>query len=311
VSSATVVLVDPRLGPVLPAAALAAIRAADAVYLGTDLPETFVAALGVDPAPVGAIDGAVVLIVADRAEPAAAELLAGEAALIETAPPTGVEVLGAVTVMDRLRSPGGCPWDAEQTHESLLQYLVEETWELVEAIEDADRPALREELGDVLLQVLFHARLAAEYAEDPFTIDEVAADLVGKLVHRHPHVFVEPGDAEVSDLEHRWEVQKRLEKKRESSVDGVALGQPALNLVAKLVSRTQRSGLPPDLLPDEPLFAVAAKEKLAGGEPEGDLRRVARRFAADVRAAERAARAAGIDPVHMDAELWRKFWPAR
>ena len=95
--------------------------------------------------------------------------------------------------MDRLRSPGGCPWDAEQTHESLLPYLVEECYELYQAIEDGDGAAVREELGDVLLQVLFHARVAAEAPEElggvRFDIDDVAADLVAKLVGRHPHVF--------------------------------------------------------------------------------------------------------------------------
>src|SRR5205807_6093040 len=102
---------------------------------------------------------------------------------------TGRRLVDAVAVMNRLRSPGGCPWDAEQTHDSLRQYLIEETYELLEAIEDGDRALLREELGDVLLQVLFHARIAAEDAVDPFGVDEVAADLVGKLVGRHPHVF--------------------------------------------------------------------------------------------------------------------------
>jgi XTP/dITP diphosphohydrolase len=217
--------------------------------------------------------------------------------------------------MDRLRSPGGCPWDAEQTHSTLRQYLVEETYELLEAIEDQDRAALREELGDVLLQVLFHARLAAEDPADPFTVDEVAAELVGKLVHRHPHVFADDELAgDLGALEHRWEELKRVEKRRESSVDGVALGQPALNLAAKLVARTERAGLPADLLPGgdaagQRLFALAAAARLAGGEPEGDLRAVARRFAVDVRAAERAAREAGVDPIGMDADTWRKFWP--
>jgi XTP/dITP diphosphohydrolase len=307
--TATVVVADLRLGPVLPAAAVPAVRAAAGVYAGSDLADEFVTALGLTRAPDPLPDSAV-LVVGHVSEPLATELAAGGAPVIGTPAPAGVEVLEAVAVMDRLRSPGGCPWDAEQTHESLRQYLVEETYELLEAIEDGDRAALREELGDVLLQVLFHSRLAREHA-GPFGIDEVAADLVAKLVHRHPHVFNEPTDDDLTTLEHLWEDQKRLEKQRESSVDGVALGQPALNLAAKLISRTERAGFPADLLPGDPLFAAAAAAKLAGGEPEGDLRGVARRFAVDVREAERAARAAGIDPVRMDAETWRKFWPNR
>jgi XTP/dITP diphosphohydrolase len=218
--------------------------------------------------------------------------------------------------MDRLRSPGGCPWDAEQTHESLRQYLVEECFELLEAIEDGDRVALREELGDVLLQVLFHARVAEEDSDDPFTIDDVARALVTKLVGRHPHVFG-AGDPAVRDArtqERRWEELKREEKRRESSVDGVAMGQPALALAAKLAQRTARAGLPGDLLPKHTdtgsrLFDLAALAKLADQDPEGELRAVARRFAADVRAAERAARDAGVDPSTMDHKTWRQYWP--
>src|SRR5689334_9663453 len=203
--------------------------------------------------------------------------------------------------MDRLRSPGGCPWDAEQTHESLRQYLVEETFELLEAIEDGDRAAMREELGDVLLQVLFHARVAAEHASDAFTVDDVAAELVAKLVGRHPHVFA-GGDSAVRDSSSqqvRWEELKQAEKQRESSVDGVALGQPAVALAAKLAQRTKRAGFPVDLLPEgddsaTTLFVVAALAKLAGEDPETELRAVARTFAANVRAAETAARLEGI-----------------
>jgi XTP/dITP diphosphohydrolase len=233
-------------------------------------------------------------------------------------PPPGTALLDAVAVMDRLRSPGGCPWDAEQTHESLLPYLIEECYELYQAIEDGDGAAMREELGDVLLQVLFHARVAAEGS---FDADDVAADLVAKLVGRHPHVFA-GSDVRARERidtaerqEHRWEELKRSEKQRDSSVDGVPLGQPAAALAAKLVSRTARAGLPADLLPDGPgpgekLFADAARVKLTGDDPEAALRTAARRFADDVRAAERAARAAGLDPHALDADAWRAHWPS-
>jgi len=231
-------------------------------------------------------------------------------------PPARAALLDAVAVLDRLRSPGGCPWDAEQTHASLLQYLVEECYELYQAIEDGDRAAMREELGDVLLQVLFHARLAAEHAADPFDVDDVARDLVAKLVGRHPHVFA-ASDERVDTAERqqrRWEELKRTEKRRESSVDGVALAQPALALAAKLVSRTARAGFPPELLPSGPgvgeqLFAGAAQAKLADVDPEAELRGVACRFVDDVRAAERSAVAAGLDPHALDADAWRAHWP--
>jgi XTP/dITP diphosphohydrolase len=317
VSDRTVVLLDLRLGPVLPGAALPALRAADAVHITGDLP----ADLGT-PAPAVdellAATGSIVLITADEIDPAARALLDAGATLIRTEAPAGAELLAAVAVMHRLRSPGGCPWDAEQTHSSLRQYLIEETYELIEAIEDGDRVALREELGDVLLQVLFHARIAQEDAADPFTVDEVADDLVRKLVGRHPHVFA-GGDPAVRDAATqtvRWEELKQAEKKRESSVDGVALGAPALALAGKLISRTAKKNLPADLWPadDDPgaaLFAIAAAAAARGVEPEQELRAVARRFAQDVRAAEQAAKAAGLDPAELDAADWRKFWPGK
>ena len=148
----------------------------------------------------------------------------------------------AVEVMDRLRSPGGCPWDAEQTHESLARYLLEETYEVLEAIERDDRTLLREELGDLLLQVLFHARLAEE-EPDPYSIEDVAADLVDKLVRRHPHVFADGARTDAATLNETWERQKIAEKGRTSAVDGVPLAQPALALSAKLVARANRAGL--------------------------------------------------------------------
>src|SRR6185503_3837104 len=211
--------------------------------------------------------------------------------------------------------PGGCPWDAEQTHESLLQYLVEECYELYQAIEDGDGAATREELGDVLLQVLFHARVAAD-GEWSFDIDDVAGGLVAKLVGRHPHVFAGTERIDTAERqEHRWEELKRAEKQRLSSIDGVPLGQPAVALAAKLTSRAARAGLPADLLPGGPgvgerLFADAARAKLSGDDPEAALRTAARRFADDVRAAERAARAAGLDPHALDADAWRAHWPS-
>lgn len=227
---------------------------------------------------------------------------------------TGERLLELVAVMDRLRSPGGCPWDAEQTHESLRRYLVEETYEVLDALEQGDRAALREELGDLLLQVLFHARVAAEDRADPFTVDDVAAELVSKLVSRHPHVFSEAEtvhDAESQQL--RWEELKQQEKRRESCMDGVASGQPAVALAAKLAQRAERAGVPEDLLPSGEsagarLFGVAARSRLAGDDPEDLLRTVARQFERSVRATEIRARQAGHDPSALTADLWRELW---
>ncbi len=145
-------------------------------------------------------------------------------------------------VMDRLRSPGGCPWDAEQSHETLLKYLLEESYEFIEAVEENDRAAMREELGDVLLQVFFHARMAEEHPTDPFSVEDVAKTVAEKLVRRHPHVF---GDTKVSgsaEVLENWEAQKAAEKGRTSATEGVPLGQPALALATKLIYRAQKYG---------------------------------------------------------------------
>jgi XTP/dITP diphosphohydrolase len=305
----SVVVLAARTPHVLPAAALPLLRAATAVVADKTVPDDVVTAAAAtrgDDVPDGGV-----LITADAAHPALANALD----VIGTPEPPGVALLDTVAVMDRLRSPGGCPWDAEQTHESLLQYLIEECYELYQAVEDRDRVAVREELGDVLLQVLFHARIAAEDAGgERFDIDDVATDLVAKLVGRHPHVFSGTERIDTAERqEHRWEELKRAEKQRESSVDGVPLGQPAVALAAKLTSRTTRAGLPADLLPGgtgvgEQLFGLAARAKLAGVDPEAELRTTARRFAQAVRAAERAAAEDGLDPHALDAEAWKRYW---
>ncbi|WP_346138556.1 MazG family protein [Saccharopolyspora erythraea] len=315
-----VVLVDDRVGEVLPAAAAPLLRRAAAVYAEAGLADTTRAALeapqppAVDELLARAAREPVVLVVPELGSAEADALHAAGARLVEAPRPAGVELLDAVTVMDRLRSPGGCPWDAEQDHDTLRKYLVEETYELLDAIEQRDRDALREELGDVLLQVLFHARIAAEHDADPFGVDEVAAELVSKLVSRHPHVF--SGAEHVHDSESqqvRWEELKQAEKKRESIVDGVALGQPAVALAAKLVQRAERAGVPADVLPSgdsagELLFSVAARARLAGADPEDELRAVALAFAGQVRAAESKARESGREPAELSGPEWLDFW---
>ncbi|MGY1808986.1 MazG family protein [Blastococcus sp. SYSU D00669] len=208
-------------------------------------------------------------------------------------PPAGARLLDVVAVMDRLRSPGGCPWDAEQTHASLRGYLLEEAHEAYDAVVDDDAAAMREEFGDVLLQVVFHARVAAEADGDRrFDIDDVAGDLVDKLVRRHPHVFGDAGPRDVAAVEAGWEEIKKAEKQRRSPTEGVSRSQPAASWGAALVRRAARAGLstPPagELAVDSPEalgeqllgLVVAAAER--GWDAEDALREAVRRYAGEL-----------------------------
>ena len=152
----------------------------------------------------------------------------------------GSQLQRLVEVMDQLRSPGGCPWDAEQTHESLLKYLLEESYEFVDAVQSGNRIDMREELGDVLLQVYFHARIAQDDLDDPFTIEDVAQSIADKLIRRHPHVFSDGAAQSTAEVIHNWEAIKRLEKGRTSALDGIAMSQPALALIEKLLYRASK-----------------------------------------------------------------------
>jgi XTP/dITP diphosphohydrolase len=161
------------------------------------------------------------------------------------------ELIRLREVMDKLRSPGGCPWDAEQDHTSLLKYLLEESYEFIESVENNDRDAMQEELGDLLLQVYFHSRMAEEDAKQPFNIEDVAKSVADKLIRRHPHVF----DGEVvdssADVLENWEKQKAAEKGRTSAIDGVPLAQPALPLATKVLYRLKKLNY--DLSVSEPI----------------------------------------------------------
>ncbi len=179
----------------------------------------------------------------------------------------GSHLLDVVGLMDRLRSPGGCPWDAEQTHASLRKYLIEEAYEAYEALEEGDTEALREELGDVLLQVVFHARIAEDWS-----IDDVADTLVAKLVRRHPHVFA---GASSDDLEGSWAQLKAAEGKTATS--GVPMGQPALSLAASLQKRSGGEVPAFEGLGGE-LWELVRRCREAGVDPEAELRAVARQF---------------------------------
>jgi XTP/dITP diphosphohydrolase len=206
--------------------------------------------------------------------------------------PPGARLLDAVTVMDRLMSPGGDPWKRQQTHATLAQFLLEECYEAYDAIEAGDLRALREELGDVLLQVVLHARLAEELPEgERWTVDDVAGDLVAKLIRRNPHVFAGTAVAGVDEIVENWEQIKRAEKSRDSAVDGIALAQPALSLAAKIMQRAERAGIDVPLPQAEDdlgaaLLAIVAGARSRGLDAEAALRRAALSYADAVRAAE-------------------------
>ncbi len=161
------------------------------------------------------------------------------------------ELIRLREVMDKLRSPGGCPWDAEQDHTSLLKYLLEESYEFIESVENNDRDAMQEELGDLLLQVYFHSRMAEEDSKQPFNIEDVAKSVADKLIRRHPHVFAGEVVDSSADVLENWEKQKAAEKGRTSAIDGVPLAQPALPLATKVLYRLKKLNY--DLSLSEPI----------------------------------------------------------
>ena len=223
--------------------------------------------------------------------------------------PPGARLLDAVAVVDRLRSPGGDPWKREQTHQSLARYLLEEAYEAYDAIEAHDLAALREEIGDVLFQVLLHSRLAEELPEEQrWTVDDVAADFVEKMIRRNPHVFAGVQVAGIDEVIDNWEQIKRAEKARDSALAGIALSQPALALAAKVVARARRAGiaLPPPAAPESvdatdaealgrALLGVAAAAQAAGVDAEAAVRRATLAYADALRAAERPGTESRLD----------------
>ena len=195
------------------------------------------------------------------------------------------ELIRLREVMDKLRSPGGCPWDAEQDHASLLKYLLEESYEFIESVEDNDRQAMQEELGDLLLQVYFHSRMAEEDATQPFNIEDVAKSVADKLIRRHPHVFAGASVNSSEDVLENWEKQKAAEKGRTSAIDGVPLAQPALPLATKVIYRLNKLNydlqiskpisLPSEINQDQfgqILLGLISKAVEKGLDPEAALR---------------------------------------
>jgi XTP/dITP diphosphohydrolase len=204
----------------------------------------------------------------------------------------GARFLDLVQVMDRIRVE--CPWSSQQTHKGLAKYGIEEAYELVEAIEEGDRDELREELGDVLLQVVFHARIAEEGGPEdedvPFSIDDVVGGIVAKLIHRHPHVFGDETATTPEEVKEHWLRTKAEEKGRTSVTEGIPLGQPGLALAAKLASRVRTAGLEVELPQGEgvgyELLAIATRAEAEGVDPETALRTAARAYRDAIRATE-------------------------
>ncbi|MEY4410178.1 MAG: hypothetical protein RLZ99_651 [Actinomycetota bacterium] len=208
----------------------------------------------------------------------------------------------------QLRAPGGCPWDAEQTHRSLVQYLLEETYELIDAIESGNRDEVLEELGDVLYQVIFHSDLASNGTlGEPFDLEDVASFMEQKMRSRHPHVFGSAEEQEQyrattgDDVVQVWEGHKKKEKPERTSVlDGIPQAMPALALASKVMGKAEKIGLletadtptiPMDSEDDlgKLLLAIVASARVAGLDAERALREATRELQVEIRAAEISA----------------------
>ncbi|MDQ2638030.1 MAG: nucleoside triphosphate pyrophosphohydrolase [Actinomycetota bacterium] len=263
-------------------------------------------------------EAAPVLLSSDPDHPAVKTRLAtGEKLIAAPEPAPGERLLDAVAMMDKLRTSG--PWESEQTHDSLRRYLLEETYELFDAVRGGNADELREELGDVLLQVLFHARIAEDAPQNSFTIDDVADSLVRKLGNRVPAVLA--GEAiSLDDQLAQWEERKALEKRARrafSCMDDVPTGQPALALAQKVIERVTPANLPADLIPD----GIKSVTVAAGFDAESALRAQLLEFMDTVRKVEHevAVGRRGDDiPEELDVaplgeiteEEWRAHWPA-
>jgi XTP/dITP diphosphohydrolase len=308
----TVVLVDPRRPSLVPVDAIDLLTG-DVQYT-EEMPVKVPWSL---PAARPAYDGedAPVLLSSDPEHPAVkTRLAAGDRLISAPAHAPGERLVDAVAMMDKLRTSG--PWESEQTHETLRRYLLEETYEVFDAVHSGNADELREELGDVLLQVLFHARIAEDAPQHPFTIDDVADSLVRKLGNRVPAVLAgEP--ISLDEQLAQWEERKALEKSRNSSIDDVPTAQPALALAQKVIERVSAAGLPADLIPE----SMTSVSVAAHVDTENALRSSVLEFMDTVRRVEHAIAAGrrGEDvPEELDVaqlgqvseEEWRAYWPS-
>ncbi|BBX00773.1 nucleoside triphosphate pyrophosphohydrolase [Mycolicibacterium moriokaense] len=311
----TVVLVDPRRPTLIPIDAIE--------LLSGDLQYTEEMPIKVPwslPRARPAYDGddAPVLLSSDPEHPAVRARLASGDRLIEASRgAAGERLVDAVAMMDKLRTSG--PWESQQTHDSLRRYLLEETYEVFDAVRSGNADELREELGDVLLQVLFHARIAEDAPEHPFSIDDVADSLIRKLVNRVPAVLAGE-EISLEDQLAQWEerkAQERSSKGVRSAMDDVPTGQPALALAQKVIERATAAGLPADLIP----ASITSVSVAPHVDSENALRSAVLEFMDAVRSTELAIAAArrGTDvPEELDvsslgeisADEWRAHWPA-
>ena len=315
----TVVLVDPRRPSLVPVEAID-LLAGDVQYteeIPVRVPWSLPAAR---PCFSGAPEdeAAPVLLSSDPQHPAVkARLAAGDKLIEAPRASAGDRLVDAVAMMDKLRMSG--PWESQQTHDSLRRYLLEETYEVFDAVRGGNADELREELGDVLLQVLFHARIAEDAPEHPFSIDDVADSLVRKLVNRVPAVLAGE-EISLEDQLAQWEERKAQEKARKgsvSSMDDVPTGQPALALAQKVIERVTAAGLPADLIPGS-LTSVSVAPHV---DAENSLRSAVLEFMDTVRTTERAIAAGRRDedvPEELDVasigdvaeDEWRAYWPS-
>ena len=301
----TVILVDPRRPTMVPIEAVG-LLGGDVQY--TEEMASAVAASLPSARSVRTDPPAPVLLSSDPDHvDVVARITAGEQVITAPAPRPGDRLVDAVEIMDRLRTAG--PWESEQTHDSLRRYLLEETYELFDAVHGGDAHEVRDELGDVLLQVLFHARIAQEAPHNSFTIDDVSDALVRKLVNRVPTVLAgEP--ITLADQLAQWEQRKALERASEvgrSCVDGIPTGQPALALAQKVIARATANGMPAELIPE----TVTSVMLDADRDTENELRTAVLEFMDAVRSAERAI-AVHRTSAEMDspvtADEWRRVW---
>lgn len=310
----TVILVDPRHPSMVPVEAVA-LLAGDLQYT-EELPVRLAWSLST-ARPVYIGEDAPALLSSDPEHPEVRARVKAGAAVIAPPARQGEKLIDAVAVMDRLRTNG--PWESTQTHDSLRRYLLEETYELFDAVRTGDADELREELGDVLLQVLFHARIAEDAPEHPFNIDDVAETLLNKLGNRIPVLLGAGGDSASISLEEQlaqWEERKAEEKKdRDSCLDGISSSQPALALTQKVLGRVTAAGLPAELIPAQ-LLSVRIDPD---GDAENQLRADALEFMDTVRRAEKdilrgrrgddvASELDVSDLREVSMEEWRAHW---
>ena len=307
-----VVLLDPRRPTLVPVEAIEFLSGE--VQYTEEMPVAVPWSLSA-ARPVHVGDDAPVLVSSDPSHPAVTARLAAGARLI-AAPesPRGERLVDAVAMMDQLRTAG--PWESEQTHDSLRKYVLEETYELLDAVRSGNAYQLREELGDVLLQVLFHARIAEDAPQLPFDIDDVAQTLMRKLGNRVPEVLAGKSIS-LQDQLAQWEARKAAEKARDSVMDDVHTGQPALALAQKVIERANKAGLPADLIPAD----ITSISVSADIDAENTLRTAVLEFVDAVRTVEKAIAAArrgddvaeefDVAPLgEVTEQEWRAHWSA-